>query len=237
MSERPNGAAEVATKPIEESLPVKSTATPLAETTPVANRATPKRSRRRRKRHAARTAAKPSSAKLGQLAKFPRHSVEKALRIPKAIYDQNAGKSTTVADAAQYSTGGKVNGPFKVEVASAKKYGFLESEDGKLGLQPRARKALAPQSATDRVNALREAVMKAPDISSVYSHYRGENLPDDQFLENAFIDKFGIPKEKVSEFKSVLFETLNKARLLEDHNGRKRVLDVTGEVSTDGAAS
>ena len=79
--------------------------------------------------------------------------------------------------------------------------------------------------------------MKAPDISTVYSHYRGENLPDDQFLDNALVDKFGIPKEKLSEFKLVFFDTLNNAKLLEEHNGRKRVLDITGEGSSDGIAS
>jgi hypothetical protein len=33
-------------------------------------------------------------------AKYPRHSVERALRIPKAILDQNAGKPVTPEEAA-----------------------------------------------------------------------------------------------------------------------------------------
>src|SRR5262249_16485480 len=122
--------------------------------------------------------------------------------------------------------------------SSAIKYGLLERpESGRVAVTPIAKKILRPQNEQEEIEGLREAAMKAPDISTVYSHYRGENLPDDQFLENALVDKFGIPKEKVPEFKSVLFETLAKAKLLEDHDGRKRVLDVTGEGSADGAAS
>jgi hypothetical protein len=108
---------------------------------------------------------------------------------------------------------------------------------GRVTVTPIAKKILRPQNEQEEIQGLREAVMKAPDISAVYSHYRGENLPDDPFLDNALVDKFGIPKEKLPEFKSIFFETLDKAKLLEDHNGRKRVLDVTGEVSSDGAAS
>ncbi|MDQ2984762.1 MAG: hypothetical protein M3R70_12715 [Actinomycetota bacterium] len=78
-----------------------------------------------------------------------------------------------------------MSGAFTVELSSAKKYGFLSSDAGKLVLQGRARKAIAPQSETDRVTALRDAVLAAPDLSAVYNFYRGESLPDEQFFINA----------------------------------------------------
>jgi hypothetical protein len=58
-------------------------------------------------------------------AKYPRHSVEKALRIPRAILDQNAGKDCSSKQAAAFLNVGP-GGPFAVEIGSAKKYGFLE---------------------------------------------------------------------------------------------------------------
>jgi hypothetical protein len=65
-------------------------------------------------------------------AKYPQHSVERALRIPKAILEQNAGKSCTPEEAAGYLGVGS-KGPFAVEIASATKYGFLERpEAGKI---------------------------------------------------------------------------------------------------------
>ena len=169
---------------------------------------------------------KNASAASPKTANYPRHTVEKALRIPKAIFDQNAGKPTSLADAARFTTGGKAHGPFRTEVASAKKYGFLRSEDRKLVPEERARKALAPQSETDRITALREAVLAAPDLSEVYHHYRGENLPDDRFFPNALTDRFDIPSEKVSEFLEIFFESMRSAELIDESGPRQRLIDV-----------
>jgi len=74
----------------------------------------------------------------------------------------------------------------------------------------------------------------APDIGAVYTHYRGENLPDPQFLNNTLIDTFHIPADKLSEFTSVFLETLQQANLLEEHNGKQRVVDVSQDGKVSG---
>ena len=125
--------------------------------------------------------AKRASAPKPAFARYPRHSLEKVLRIPKAILDRNVGKECSDEDTATF-LGIKYNkGPYALELSSALKFGLLE------------------------------AVLKAPDVSAVYSHYRGENLPDMQFFDNALVDNFGIPKDKVADFKTIFFDTLNKA--------------------------
>lgn len=63
----------------------------------------------------------------------------------------------------------------------------------------------------------------------MYKHYRGENLPDLQFFNNALVDKFQIPQDKVGEFTEIFLDTLRTARLVEEHGGKIRLLDVTGE--------
>ena len=77
-----------------------------------------------KKAPAKKTAAKKASADARQ-AKFPRHPVEKALRIPKAIYDQNGGRPATREEAVRFAGGGALTGPWRVEISSAQKYGFL----------------------------------------------------------------------------------------------------------------
>jgi hypothetical protein len=129
-------------------------------------------------------------------------------------------------------------GPYALELSSAIKFGLLERpRPGRLIVSDIAKKILRPQNEQEELLGLREAALKAPEISSVYSHYRGENLPDEQFFENALVDKFGLPKEKLPEFKSIFFETLDKARLLEEHNGKRRVIDVSSDVPTTAATS
>ncbi len=96
-------------------------------------------------------------------------------------------------------------------------------------MTPRARRALAPENESDRVNALREAILDAPDISEVYNFYRGENVPDTQFFVNALTNRFKIPVDKVSDFQHVFNESILAAELLDTAGDRARLLDIGRE--------
>lgn len=176
--------------------------------------------------------AKPASTgKRGgaSAVRFPRHGIEQALRIPRAILDQNAGKPCTPQEAAKF-LGIKATGPFGVEVASASKYGFVDRpEEGKIQPSELAKKILRPQDSRDELAGYREAVLQTPVLSDVYNHYRGENLPDDKFFANALTDKFKLPGDKVAEFREIFVNALEKAQLLAKHGDKIRVLDVTSE--------
>lgn len=187
--------------------------------------------------------SKPNISKIRSVvstttSKYPRHNLERSLRIPAAILEQNAGRECSEKDAATF-IGVKYNkGPFVTEISSGLKFGLLERPSaGHIKLTELAKRILRPQAEEDKINGLRTAVLKAPDISDVYEHYRGENLPDAEFFDNALIDKFGISSDKVSEFKTIFFDTLNYASLINETEGKWRVLDVSGvavgEIDTD----
>jgi hypothetical protein len=189
----------------------------------------PKRRRKRtRRRRAQEKLAEPATGLASNAAKFPRHSVTKALRIPRAVLEQNAGRPCSDKEALKFA-GLSYNGPGKVEVSSSIKYGFLDRPNtGTVGVTDLAKKVLRPQKANDVVDGFREAVLKAPAISDVYTHYRGENVPDDEFFRNALVDTFGVPRDKVEEFITIFFDDLKDAQLIEDIDGKKRILDVSG---------
>ena len=180
-----------------------------------------------------RSPAKSVPAAGGE-AKFPRHSVGRAIRIPQAILEQNAGKACSRADAAKFLGLGSPAGPFSVEISSAIKYGFLERpQAGYILPSALAKKVLRPQSPSDTVDGYRQAVMAAPDISEVYQHYRGENLPDDQFLRNTVVETYKVPSESFQEFKQVFLESLETAELISKHGDKIRITDVaSGDAST-----
>ena|ERR1700722_3227432 len=202
-----------------------------------------KRSRKRKKTKPRKAAA--SGPGSGGAAKFPRHSIQRALRIPKAIIEQNAGKECSEKEAAEY-VGVGLGGPLRVEISSGIKYGLLSRpRPGFLAVTERARQAVRPQKPGDDIVAMRQAVLEAPEISDVYKHYRGEDLPDGSFFTNALVDKFRIPSDKVAEFISVFTESLESARLIEKRGDKFRIVDVTssedlepiiGEKRTSGAS-
>jgi len=179
---------------------------------------------KKRPRRNATTSTNPGS---GGTAKFPRHSIERALRIPRAIIEQNAGKESSEADAAAY-VGVGLGGPFRLETSSAIKYGLLSRpRAGYLDITERARQAVRPQKPGDDIEALRQGVLEAPEISDVYKHYRGEDLPDGAFFTNALVDKFKIPSDKVAEFIGVFNSSLESAQLIEKRGDKSRILDIT----------
>lgn len=150
------------------------------------------------------------------------------MRIPQAILEQNAGKECTYKDAAGFAGIGYA-GEVAVEISSALKYGLLERVGtGTVKPTDLTRRIVRPQKPTDRQDALREGVLKAPIISDVYKHYRGENLPDDlTFLGNTARDTFNVPAERVTDFIAVFTESLSDADLIEEVGGKKRVIDIT----------
>src|SRR5438270_13357015 len=89
--------------------------------------------------------------------KYPRHSLEKVLRIPKAILDQNAGKECSEQDTAKF-LGIKFNrGPYTLEVSSAMKFGLLERPSaGRVAVSDLAKKILRPQNEQEELAGLRE---------------------------------------------------------------------------------
>ncbi len=173
--------------------------------------------------------AKKNTSNTTGTAKFPRHSIGKVLRIPKAIIEQNAGNECSVAESAEFVGVGN-HGPYKLEISSATKYGLLESPSaGRIALTDLSRRILRPQSEADEIAGMREALLNAPQMSDVYKHYRGENLPDEKFLNNTICDTYKVPRDKVEEFTKIFLESLTDAKLLQMHGDKTRVLDVTEE--------
>jgi len=192
-----------------------------AEASKVPKAPKPRRARGKARKKRGREEGRPSG-----VAAYPRHSVGKALRVPKAILEQNAGKACTDREATKFA-GLAYHGPSRVEISSSIKYGFLERPTpGNVAVTDLAKKILRPQNPNDELDGLRQAVLNAPTIADVYKHYRGENVPDEEFFRNALVDTFGLPADKVDEFKAIFLEDLAEAQLVEDVEGKKRILDV-----------
>jgi len=170
---------------------------------------------------------KGKTRSLGRTATFPRHNLERALRIPKAILEQNAGKECTAQESAGFAGVSYNKGPYLLELSSASKFGLLERSSGKVRLTDLARTILHPQEEGARLKGLRNAVLKAPEISDVYKRYRGENLPDEPLLNDTLVAKFRIPQEKLAQFKAIFKKSLEYANLIEQTDGKYRIIDVS----------
>lgn len=210
--------------------PVKNDFTALKK-----QKAGKKKGAAKKKSASKKAAGKPNTRKGkagpgGVGSNYPRYTLSRALRIPRAILDQNAGKQCTDAEAATFVGLANLHGEFRTEISSAIKYGILDRPShGYIQPTELAKKIIRPQSEDDTLNGLREAVLNAPLISDVYKHYRGENIPDRPFFENALADNFKVPRDKTSEFITIFLDVLTDAKLLEKNGEKQRVLDISSE--------
>jgi hypothetical protein len=149
--------------------------TVAAESKPPRKAAKKRGQKKRGRKPKAKAGAKLEAKTGGSASGYPRQSVRKALKVPRAILDQNAGKPRTDFEAAGFC-GVKWHGAFGVELSSAVKYGFVQRPgSGQVEVSDLAKKVLRPQHPSDEVDGLREAIQKAPVLGDVYKHYRGEN--------------------------------------------------------------
>jgi hypothetical protein len=202
----------------------------MAEDTgqPIATKAEPAKGKGKKKAKKKKAAKKAAGAtKFGPIG-YPKHPILKCTRIPQGVVENNAGKECTDREAAKFAGIGW-SGDIGVEISSAIKYGLFERPSpGHVKPTDLIRRILKPQTPTDKMDAIREAVLKAPVISDIYRHYRGENLPEDiSFLANTATETFKIPQDRVTEFLTVFQGDLEAAQLLEEVGGKKRVLDIT----------
>jgi hypothetical protein len=185
----------------------------------------------RKKKSSTRQIRNQKPAK-GNRPKYPRDTVSQALRIPRAILQQNAGKGCTDKEAAGF-LGLKIAGAVRLEIGSAIKYGFLERpSEGMIVPTDLAKIIIRPQKPSDEVEGYRKAILNAPDIADVYKYYRGENIPDDTYFRNTLESNFGIPNENFADFKQIFIQSLETAKLITVNEGRQRVLDITGEAKS-----
>ena len=195
----------------------------------------PTKEKRPRKRRRSKRRSRTSAQGATSGSAFPKYPLSRCLRIPQAILEQNAGRDCKDREAAGFAKL-SYNGDVAVEISSALKFGLLERvAQGTVRPTDLVRRIVRPQKADDRIEALREAVLQAPVFSDVYKHYRGENLPEREFLANTAIDTFKVPADKVESFLTTFLETLKDAQLLEEVGGKTRIIDFTHTAEAGGA--
>jgi predicted nucleotide-binding protein len=157
---------------------------------------------------------------------FPKHTLEDALVIAKAIVNKNAGKpmkKLLVADA----IGRKPSTvQFRNLLSSSYKYGLTLGTEkaGHIELTTIGKSILKPLSAADELSAKQKAVLSAEKFNEIYTHYKDSKFPSGKFFENALEVQFGIPSEYIVEVNELLKKNGVFAGLIRDISGSPHVM-------------
>ena len=160
---------------------------------------------------------------------FPKNTLEDAIKIARAIEEQNAGnpmKPEMLTKAVGFNS--TSDWRFLDLLRSASLYG-LTTSSGKtnpVGLTEIGQNIVAPSAPSDRPKALLDAFRTVDDFKKVEQFYKGKKLPEDEFFENNLFREFSIPRERVKAFIDTFTSNLNYLHAFKpDKNSPGPVID------------
>lgn len=162
--------------------------------------------------------------------RFPKNTLEEALRVAKAIDDKFAGNPTKAPDLVKAVGFNKENDwRFLDLLKSSALYGLTSGtgQTATVRLEKLGEDILSPGSSEQRQKALLEAFRNVDDFKAVESFYKGKKIPEDEFFANTLIRQFSIPRDRVQTFAEVFLANLNFLKAFRV----SEVKDATGEVS------
>ena len=159
----------------------------------------------------------------------PGYPLEKALRIPRAIHENYAGKPTTplrVASAMNVQPG---SGPFRQLCGSAIAYGLTEGgyRATEIKVTQLGKRITRPTIEGDDLVAKREALLKPRVIGEFLTHYNGNPIPKDNIAQNVLND-MGVPPDRTAEVLEMIIGSAESLGLITEIKG-KRYVDLVGD--------
>lgn len=132
---------------------------------------------------------------------YPRRTVEEALKIPRALKEQNGGNAWAPSEVAG-AVGLGNSDSFYYMTAAARDFGLTEGtrNSATIQLTDRGRAAVYAPNADAELATLREAFFSIDIFRKVVEYYKGNRLPEERFLANALEGTFELDPRTHKEF-------------------------------------
>lgn len=155
---------------------------------------------------------------------MPSHSLEDALAVPRAIWDDLAGRPCTPLQVCTALNLSPSSSKWRDLAGASIAYGFTSGgwNAKTITLEPLGKRAVAPTEEGDDVKAIKEAALKPSILKRFFEYYDGKKFPKDVIAENMLID-WGVPKERASKVLAMIKENGYYCGLLTDIKGNQYV--------------
>lgn len=172
----------------------------------------------------------------------PSVSLDEAMRVPRAIFENYGGDPTPpiqVASAMDLTPG---SGHFRTICGAAIAYGLTEGgpRAPEISLSPLARRALKPLEDGDDSRARQEALLQPRVVHQFLEKYNGSPLPRTEIAYNV-LESMGVPADKTESVLQLILEGAKSAGFLLEIKGKPYVdlstapaRRVTGAEAGDG---
>ena len=182
-------------------------------------------------------AGKPTKRSRISQADIPAISLEKALRVPRAISDNYASHPTRPFDVASALAVQPSSGGFRAECGAAIGYGLTEGGPNapEIALTALGKRVVTPTEIDDDKVALREAALKPTVANQFYTKYDGSPLPPKNIAQNV-LATFLVPNDRTSDVFDLLIENARYVGLLKTIKD-KDYLDIGGPLNGSSSST
>ena len=166
---------------------------------------------------------------------MPSHSIEEALVIPRAIWDNLAGKPCTPLQVCTALDLSPTSSKFRDLAGASIAYGFTTGgwNAKTIALEQIGKRAVAPTEEGDDLVALKTAALKPGILKRFFEYYDGKKFPKDVIAENMLVD-WGVPKERASKILALIKENGYFCGMLIDIKGNQYI-SIDGRNSAEGS--
>ena len=181
--------------------------------------------------------AKPKASRISQ-SDVPAYSLQSALRVPQAIFENYASDPTTPLNVAGAMGMTPTSGPFRQLTGASIAYGLTEGgyNAPQIALTPLARQILAPLEEGADLAAKRDAFLRPRVISEFMSKYDGHAIPKLEIAHNVLVD-MNVPRDRAERVLDLILDGARELGLLKEIKGKTyvNVAGADGVVSADAA--
>lgn len=166
---------------------------------------------------------KATRARISQ-ADVPAHSLEDALRIPRAIHENYGGHGTKPFDVAAAMDLKPGSSQFKMLTGAAIAYGLTEGgyNAAEIVITELGRRILRPLEEGADLAGKREAVLRPKIVGDFLRKYNGSPLPKENIAHNVLID-MGVPANRADSVFGLIIESASSLGFLRDIKGTRYV--------------
>jgi predicted nucleotide-binding protein len=161
-----------------------------------------------------------SNAKVSSRGKvksdFPKHTLEEALRVPKALEEANGGRPLPPIETATALGISPGSSEFRTLLSSSIKYGLTSGSfnQERIALSDSGRRIVEPTTPEERHKATIEAALLPSTFRAIYDYYKGKKLPEKTFFENSVVREFEIPRDHAPKSVEVFNANMEKIGLV-----------------------
>lgn len=154
----------------------------------------------------------------------PAYSLEHAMRVPVAVFENYAGGPAKPIDVAAAMDLLPASSQFRMLTGSAIAYGLIDggAKSQEVSLTDLAKTILQPLEEGVDLVAKREAFLKPKVIGEFINKYNGSPIPKDQIAQNVLVS-MGVPNDRASDVLALILEGAESLGLITEIKGKKYV--------------